>query len=172
MGKPTIYLDSGIFSALHYRGGGAVLTARRVATRDWWALEMPLFQVWVSREVASELADGTFPGQPNAVAEALRLRHLPFTAAVQRCADTLLEEGIVPASKPGDATHLAFATAHSVDYLLTWNYAHLANADVQERLTLLCRRKGWRTPLLVSPDTIPKAAWGHRIGRNDEQETV
>ena len=168
--KPSVYLDSIILSALHYPGRSAVLHTRRAATRDWWVLEKPLFQVWASRVVASELAEGRFPGQPNAVAEALRLRHLPFTAAVNHCVAALVEEELVPLSQRADALHLAFAVVHRIDYLLTWNHAHLANVETQKRLTALCKERGWRAPVLASPDAKPKASFGQTIRRRDEDE--
>ena len=71
-------------------------------------------------------------------------------------------------SKIGDAIQLAFATVYRVDYLLTWNHAHLANVDVQRRLNEVNRSRGWRSPLLVSPETIPWAALGQTIRREDE----
>ena len=50
-----------------------------------------------------------------------------------------LETGLLPASKPGDAMQMAIAAAHEVDYLLTWNYAHLCNPLAQRRLEDVCR---------------------------------
>ena len=50
---------------------------------------------------------------------------------------------------------LAISAAHEVDYLLTWNYAHLANPVAQQHLHEICERRGLRVPLLVSPETIP-----------------
>jgi hypothetical protein len=65
---------------------------------------------------------------------------------------------------------LAFATVHGIDYLLTWNYAHLANLDTQGRLREINRRHGWRTPFLVSPETIPKVTLGQVIRRKADED--
>jgi len=69
--------------------------------------------------------------------------------------------------KPGDAYQLAFAVAYGMDYLLSWNQAHLANALTQVRLRELASERNWRCPLLVTPDTIPRAALGQALRRQD-----
>ena len=100
-----------------------------------------------------------------------RLPYLPFIGAVQECSEVYLDEGLIPSARPGDAVQLAFATVHGIDYLLTWNYAHLANLHTQRKLKEINGRNGWRTPFLVSPETIPKVALGQIIRRRaDETE--
>ena len=81
----------------------------------------------------------------------------------------MLDAGVVPPNKPGDAVQLAFATVHKIDYLLTWNYAHLANLDTQRKLESFCRKQGWRAPFLVSPETIPRQSLGQTIRRKDRE---
>ena len=66
-----------------------------------------------------------------------------------------------------DALHLALAIHHKMDYLLTWNHAHLANADVQRKVAALCTELKWRLPYIVSPNTIPWETLGHEIQRRD-----
>jgi hypothetical protein len=61
--------------------------------------------------------------------------------------------------------HLAVAAAHEVDYLLTWNYAHLANPVTQGKAERLLEGRRLRTPLLVSPESIPQVRLGQQIRR-------
>ena len=75
------------------------------------------------------------------------------------------EHGIIPAEKAADALQLALASMHAIDYLLTWNYAHLANALTQARLSEANQTHGLWIPWLVSPDTIPKVSLGQPIRR-------
>ena len=74
---------------------------------------------------------------------------------------------VVPDAKRGDAAQLAIATTHRMDYLMSWNHAHLVNPQVQDRMQRLCAKLGWRCPWLVNPETIPKARLGHRLSRRD-----
>ena len=62
---------------------------------------------------------------------------------------------------------MAVSAGHEVDYLLTWNYAHLANPVTQERLGAVCRQPGFSVgPWLVSPETIPQVRFGQDIHRS------
>jgi hypothetical protein len=78
-----------------------------------------------------------------------------------------MRKNVVPNSKSGDALQMAIAAVHRVDYLLTWNYAHLANPIAQMQLETACQKAGWRAPLLVSPETIPRVILGQTIKRKD-----
>ncbi|MCY3024550.1 MAG: hypothetical protein NTW87_36715 [Planctomycetota bacterium] len=164
----SVYLDSNILSTLHYRGRDAAVLRQHAATQLWWDTERRWFRLLASRFTEEELAAGNYPGQKHALAEVRRLPYLPFSAAVKTCARTYLDEGLVPASKPGDAFQLAFATVYVVDYLLTWNQTHLANGETQEKLKRINAEHGWRTPLLMSPVTISKVALGQSVRRRHE----
>ena len=69
------------------------------------------------------------------------------------------------AEKPGDAVQMAIRGVHGVDYLLSWNYAHLVNPIAQAQLERVCRQLSIRAPLLVSPESIPKVALGQDLRR-------
>ena len=74
----------------------------------------------------------------------------------------------MPTSKPVDASHLAVAASYGIDYLLTWNYAHMANPVVQSQFERLCNKLELRVPLMVSPETIPQRRFlGESIRRKD-----
>ena len=163
--RPTVYLDANIISAMYYAGGDRVALAHKVATWEWWEHERPLFAVVTSGITEMELADGVYDGQKNAVVTVRRIEYLPDNKDVRRTRDVYLHEAVVPATRPADAVHLAFASVHGVDYLLSWNHSHLANEETQRKLERVNRRLGWRTPLLRSPFTIPKAALGQQIRR-------
>ena len=92
---------------------------------------------------------------------AARFRRLAITASARQLANDLVSSGVVPATKEADALQMALSAAHEMDYLLTWNYAHLANPVAQEHLEAICQRFGLRGPLVVSPETIPQ----HRLGQ-------
>jgi len=94
-----------------------------------------------------------------------RIRYLPATNLVRDLKAEIMRRKIVPANKEGDATQLAISAAHEVDYLLTWNYAHLANPIVQAQFDNLCEVMGLRPPLLVSPESIPQVRFGQSVRR-------
>ena len=94
-----------------------------------------------------------------------RLRFATLNASVREFIDELLNRKIVPPNKPADAAHLAISAAHDIDFLLTWNYTHMANPVVQAQLDTLCAAAGLVAPLMVSPESIPQVRFGQSIRR-------
>jgi predicted nucleic acid-binding protein len=168
MRKPTVYLDTNILSSLYLRGRTTDSLYRRHKTRQWWDEERRSFRLLVSSFTEDELRQGTYHGQKLAIAQARRLPHLPNASAVQDLAHRFVEERLVPTNKFGDSVQLALATHYHIDYLLTWNYAHFANVNVQRKLEKICLAIGIRPPLVVSPETIPKRSLGQDIRRDHE----
>lgn len=167
MKKPTVYLDTTIISAYWYEGADVPSLARRVKTRDWWQAESEYFSLWISATTVNELRAGRFRRQADCLRMAQRLPRVPVDRATDQLAEDLLAARIVPEAKRGDALQLAVSTARDIDYLLTWNYAHLVNPIVQERLEAFCRTRHLRAPLLVSPESIPSVRLGQSLRRRD-----
>lgn len=164
--KPNIYVDTSIISAYWYRGKNVLSVGRRLLTREWWNTERKHFTLLATSVTEDELGAGRFPRQKECLRMVRKLRYLPVTGAAEELAELLLVSQIVPENKPGDALQLSLAAVHEIDYLLTWNYAHLANPVVQERLEVVCRNRKSRHPLLVSPETIPRVSLGQSIRRH------
>jgi len=167
MAKPSAYLDTNIVSSNWYTGNDIAGRARRLTTREWWRNERRHLAVWVSAASEDELAAGKFPRQADCLRFVRRLPYLPISTKVRRFAATLVAAGVVPAEKPGDALQMAVCAVHRIDYLLSWNYAHLVNPVAQRHLETACRRHAFRAPLLVSPESIPKKSLGQTIRRRD-----
>jgi predicted nucleic acid-binding protein len=127
--RPTVYLDTNVLSVLSYRGSSVSTIHQQLVTREWWNTERKLFRVWASVFTEGELRQGVYAGQEDALKLVRRLPYLAFTAAVRTCARELLDLKLIPPERPGDAVQLAFAIDYRVDYLITWDYAHLVNLD-------------------------------------------
>ena len=167
MHTPTVYLDTNIFSAYWYEGSEVAGVARRFHTREWWDLEREHVSLQVSVTTINELEAGVFPRQTDCLKMARALPLLAMTRSAKRVLDALLKSRLIPETKPGDALQMAVSTAHEVDYLLTWNYAHLANPISQERLEAICHAFDLRAPLLVSPESIPQVRFGQTVRRRN-----
>jgi hypothetical protein len=66
----------------------------------------------------------------------------------------LIAQGAVPANKPEDGFHIAIAATHGTDYLLTWNCAHIANAEVRHIVEDVCRSLGYEAPVICTPEEL------------------
>ena len=73
------------------------------------------------------------------------------TAAVDALAEAFLSAGPLPQKAKADAVHLAFASVYKMDYLITWNFKHLANAVIQSRLRPVAEQRGYRLPIICTP---------------------
>ena len=165
MKQPTIYFDTSAISAYWYEGNDVAMLARRIQTREWWDLERRQFGLWTSAFTEAELRAGVFPRQSECVKMVRRLCYLPVTVATRELLDEIQQRRIVPLGKGTDAAHLAISAIHGMDFLLTWNYAHMANPIVQARLEKLCDQQELVAPLMVSPESIPQDRFGQSIWR-------
>jgi hypothetical protein len=169
MRKPTVYLDTSVISAFWYEGGDVAMLARQLKTREWWEIERRHFTVTASAFGEAELRAGVFPRQAECIRMIERLPFLRMSQTTRKLIGEFVNLRIVPLSKSADAGHLAIAASAAIDYLLTWNYAHMANPVVQSKLDRLCQKSELRAPLLVSPESIPQVRYGQPIRREKPQ---
>ncbi len=150
----TVYIETSVQSAHATTRTDPGSVHRRAVTRDWWREQLRHYDAWTSDAVLAELTEGDWPGKADAVALVEPLRRLEIDADVVSVAGRYIRERLVPADLAGDAVHLAAASVHEVDFLLTWNIRHLANPNKTEHLTVINRRLGLLTPAVVTPEML------------------
>jgi len=79
------------------------------------------------------------------------LEELAIDEAAIGLAEKLLENGLIPQKAAADAIHIAVAARHGVDYLLTWNCRHLANAEIIRQVSYIVDREGYYVPIICTP---------------------
>ncbi len=151
----NIYIESTIPGYLTARPSrDIVLAGKQETTREWWSRYAKQLNLYTSFVCLDESG----MGDPEAAAKRLEvLRNvvvLEFTEAVEVVANDLLERGLVPAKCAADAMHVAFATVHEMDVLLTWNCTHLANAFIMRDLTNRLRELGYEPPVICTPEEM------------------
>jgi len=138
--RPTLYLDSSVPSYWLPQGPDAIVRARHLLTRRWWADDLPRFEAFVFQIVLEELAGG----DPERATQRLKLAEgfplLDIDEEVERAAAYYAEQMAMPRRNLRDAFHLAIASVHEIEYLVTWNFAHLANASKRTHIEILNRR--------------------------------
>jgi hypothetical protein len=129
-------------------------SARQRVTRLWWEHRRPWFACFISEEVVEEASLGD-PEQVRRRLDALRgVERLPVTDRVTELAEAFLNTGAMPRDAARDAVHLAVASCHDMDFLLTWNFRHLANAQILRRLHREAVAAGWRLPEVCTPHQL------------------
>lgn len=150
--KPTVYLETTIVSYLTARlSNDVVRQAQQEVTRQWWNDRRHEFALYTSQFVLDEAA----AGDPAAAAERLvMLDHadlLTITPETEPLAEQLLRDGALPLKAKVDALHVAVATVNGMEYLITWNCRHLANAVLWHRIDRSCRLAGFQPPTICTP---------------------
>ena len=158
--KPKVYLETTIVSYLTPRPArDVVMAAMLEQTKKWWTSERNRFDLFVSNIVIPEASAG------DPVAVRRRLEILREIAAVendpeaQALTDVFLHNMALPAKAADDALHIAIAAVNQMDYLLTWNCRHIANAATRPKLEGLCLAEGYRCPIICTPPELRKPGY-------------
>ena len=156
----TVYLETSFISYLVSEPSRDVIVAgHQQITRAWWAQRRQEFACCVSDAVWKEASRGD-PAQAQSRQEVLReLPRLTITPEVERLARTILDGGALPPVAFPDAVHIAVAAAERVNYLLTWNCKHIANAAVLRRLEAIFRSRGAYLPVIATPEELMGEDW-------------
>jgi len=153
--EPTVYVETSIVSYLAARPSRDVITAaHQQLTTQWWATRRSAFRLHISELVVQEASDG----DPDAVRRRLDLLEgipaVAVTADALSFARSLVENRVVPRTAEADALHIAIAAAGGMEYLLTWNCRHIANAQIRGKIEELARLRGFEPPILCTPEEL------------------
>jgi predicted nucleic acid-binding protein len=153
-----VYLETSFFSACVSARTSPKSVAWRDTSLEWWQTQAARHEIHVSDEVVAELSHPDF-AQGSAALEMLRgLRLLELAPEVRGLARILIREKVMPnPAVSGDAIHIAAATVHGMDYVLTWNVQHMANPNKRTHFVTLCLRLGLLPPQIVTPDLLMEA---------------
>ncbi|GIK36881.1 MAG: hypothetical protein BroJett011_07140 [Chloroflexota bacterium] len=153
--KPKVYLESSLVSYLTSKPSRDIIVAsRQQVSQTWWETRRTRFSLYISPLVIQEVG----AGDPDAVKKRMSIiRHIPLLEINEETlglAANLLKNKAVPEKSTGDALHLAIAAFHNIDYLLTWNYKHLANAEKRNLIVQAIQGTGYNSPIICTPDEL------------------
>src|SRR5271170_2291689 len=155
--KPRVYLETTIPSYLTaWLSRDLVMAGHQQTTREWWDTRREDFELFVSQFVIDEAG----AGDPDAARRRLEvLVNVPLLdpgANVHTLADDLMKRVPLPPKAAADALHIAIATINGMDYLLTWNCIHIANAELRPSIEAVCRDNGYEPPVICTPEELLK----------------
>jgi len=151
----TAYIETTIPSYYVARTSDSLLqAAKKAATRRWWDEGCSGFDMFTSLETLDEAGKG----DPLMAAARLKLLHkIPLLRLPDEgleLAQSLVASGIIPPKAASDAIHIAVASVHRIDYLVTWNFKHIANPFIRDRLRSAVANAGFELPVMCSPDEL------------------
>ena len=153
--KPTLYMESTIPSYLVSRSSrDVVIAGHQQLTRDWWETRRNRFDIFVSQLVIDEISAGDATASSARMEIVRALRMLEITKEVNTLSVRLLASGIIPRRAAVDAAHIALSAVHSIDFLLTWNCTHIANAEIAKRIAEICSKHGFDCPIICTPQEL------------------
>lgn len=152
---PAVYIETSIVSYLRQRPSGQVVTAaRQLLTHRWWNTERTNYELVTSQYVLDEAADG----HPELAGERLEFLHgiplLPAHPDVAKIANEIMSRAILPPKALFDALHIAIVAYHQIDYLMTWNCRHIANARILSRIHEVLQDLDIPIPVICTPEEM------------------
>ncbi|HEV7487503.1 MAG TPA: type II toxin-antitoxin system VapC family toxin [Thermoanaerobaculia bacterium] len=154
--SPSVYIETSVISYLTARRNerDLIVAGQQQLTHEWWQSRRQDFTLYTSAVVIEEARHGneTLARTRLAVIEQLQLADV--TSGARELAARLLLEFGLPAKANADALHIAVAAANGMDYLLTWNCTHLANAFMIPRVEKICRTAGFEPPYICTPQAL------------------
>ena len=154
--RPKTYIETSIVSYLTaWQSRDLVRAAHQQVTRDWWA-SRGSFELFASQFVLDEAAAGDKSAAADRLAALAEAAVLEVTEDAILLAEKLVAGGGLPSKARVDALHVAMAAVHGMDYLLSWNCTHIANATLRGKIEDLCREAGFEPPTICTPLELPK----------------
>jgi hypothetical protein len=153
--KQRVYLETTIVSYLTARPSRDMLLAvHQDVTRIWWEERRKEYELYISDFVLTEAAGGEPEMAKRRLALLKGIRQLPVTDQLTELGKAIITEGVLPSNARIDAFHVAAASVHDMDVLLTWNCRHLANVDLLGRLGRYLSTKGFEMPIITTPEEL------------------
>ena len=156
--KPKAYIETSVISYLTARPArDLVVAAYQDITRNWWRHATNRFDLVASALVVAEARAGD-TGAARARLTALEpLTILDATPDAAELTQKLLDFGAVPRNAADDAAHIAIAVVNGADYLVTWNFRHIANAAMRVQIERVCRESGYEPAIICTPSELLEA---------------
>jgi predicted nucleic acid-binding protein len=148
----TVYIETSIFGYLTARStDNLILAANMKITQDWWNIRRSSFVLYASEIVEDEAARGDAAIAAQRLNLLQSIMFLDFTEETIELAQEFLQKSNLPPKASNDALHIALATVYGLDYLLTWNCKHMANAQIQKKLSQISSKLGYELPIICTP---------------------
>ena len=155
MSKPKVYLETSFIGYLTSRLSGDLITAaHQKLTRAWWDEQRHKFELYVSDAVVEEVGAGDQAAAVERRNVLTGLSTLEIPANARLVARALITKGLVPPKAAYDALHVAVAAVSGMNYLLTWNCKHIANAAIRDDLAAVIRELEYEPPVLCTPEEL------------------
>ncbi len=153
--KPRVYIETTILSYLTARPSNDLRAmANQNTTIEWWENRRSEFEIYISEFVVAELSQGDPEAASRRLAAIEDVPELDVTEEVRLLGKAIVTGGSIPEKSTIDAFHIAVAAVNGMDYLITWNCTHIANAVMRPQIEVVCRNNGFEPPIICTPQEL------------------
>ncbi len=153
--KPKVYIETTIVSYLTSKmSRDLIIAAHQELTQDWWEHRRTEFNLFISQIVIQEAESGDREAAQKRLDVLKEYPLLEMNKEVLALSHALVDEKAVPEKVVEDALHIALSTIHGMDYLLTWNCKHIANAEMRYSITKVCQDRGVIPPIICTQEEL------------------
>ena len=150
-----VYIETTIVSYLTARPSrDLIIAAHQQLTQEWWETRRANFALYASQFVIRESSAGDAAMAQKRLEALDGIPLLGATPEAFALARRLVEKGPIPEKANVDALHIAVAATNGMDYLLTWNCKHIANAEMHTGVARICRAAGCEPPVICTPEEL------------------
>lgn len=153
--KATVYIESSFISYLASRPSrDVVIAGRQAISHDWWENHRNRFELRISILVEEEISRGDSLASKLRIDKIADIPSLTISDEATKIAELLLSQSAIPKGSEEDALHIGIAAAQGADYLLTWNFKHINNAETKTAIIQVVESCGYICPQLCSPEEL------------------
>jgi len=131
-----------------------IQASRQACTRQWWDAGCSDFELFTSQETLDEAGRGELAMAKERLEMLEKAGILEITAEVADLTRMLLRKEIIPVKAASDAVHIAVASVHRMDFIVTWNFKHIANPHIRTRLRDAVAAFGSDLPVICTPEEL------------------
>ena len=150
--KMSVYIETSVISYLTSNmSRDLVIAAHQEISHTWWEKRRFNYHLFISQVVMDEITAGdtSLAHVRKKLIEGIRL--LPITEEMTKLAKHFVEKGILPQKSANDALHVAIAAICKIDFVLSWNCKHIANAEIEKAIWKACESLGYQAPSICTP---------------------
>ncbi len=153
--KPKIYIETTIISYLTGRPSrDIIITAHQQITEEWWRTRRHLYDLFTSQLVVREASAGNEEQARKRLNALEETELLEITENALSLAEVLIKKGAIPKKASEDALHISIAVVNGIDYLISWNCKHIANAKMRSKIDQVCLSAGYEPIIICTPEEI------------------
>ena len=155
MEKERVYIETSFVSVLTARPTKDVLQiARQIESHEWWDNHREGFELFISQVVIDEVSQGDRVAAESRLELLKGIPFLEIASDAEELFTALMSDSLLPDKASDDAMHIAVCACNGMDYLLTWNCKHLANAVIARNVYRYLEKRGYQPPLICTPSEL------------------